>query len=89
MIGLVVFITALIAQIWIWDIFGHMKMVKSLSSNSGVNYTTGQNFSTATSNCSHIDKCECKKRNISNVDMSFVTGDLARKHVEDRFSKCH
>ena len=52
MIGLVVFITALIAQIWIWDIFGHMKMVKSLSSNSGANFITGQNLSTATSNCS-------------------------------------
>ena len=76
-IGCIVFITALIAQIWIWDIFGHIKMSKSISGATFIQNVT-------TRNCSQFDKCVCKKRT---VDMSFITGELARKHVEERFSK--
>lgn len=77
-IGCIVFITAFIAQIWIWDIFGHIKMSNPISDAS---FT--QNVTTSTTNCSQFDKCVCKKRT---VDMSFITGELARKHVEERFS---
>ena len=54
-------------------------MSKSIS---GAKFT--QNVTTSTRNCSQSDKCVCKKRT---VDMSFITGELARKHVEERFSK--
>ena len=85
MIGAVVFITALIAQVWIWDIFGHFKMVRSLDQTldqsvpSSGNVTNETNYSRS---CTDIDKCECKLRKI---DVSFHTGDLARKHVEIGF----
>ena len=87
-IGCVVFITALIAQICIWDIFGHMKMVKSMtvSSNLKIYSNSTQNFTIAASNCSQFDKCECTGKNRA-ADMSFITGELARKHVEERFQK--
>ena len=78
-IGCIVFITAFIAQIWIWDIFGHIKMSNPISDAS---FT--QNVTISTTNCSQFDKCVCKK---PTVDMSFITGELARKHVEERFSK--
>ena len=85
-IGCVVFITALIAQIWIWDIFGHMKMVKSMtvSPNLTIYSNSTLNFTIDAINCSQFDKCECSGKNRV-VDMSFITGELARKHVEDRF----
>lgn len=85
-IGCVVFITALIAQIWIWDIFGHMKIIKSMtvSSNLTIYSNSTQNFTIAASNCSQFYKCECTVKQRA-ADMSFITGELARKHVEDRF----
>ena len=82
-IGLVVFITAVVAQVWIWDIFGHFKIVRSLSDRSSPAQSSNDSRRTnLTSNCTKLNECKCNK---SQIDMSFLTGELARKHVEVDF----